>query len=332
MTRIVRFFIATWIVAAAAAMSPSHGQSPEAKQRLESLSAATSLDHDGRHPWHLRVAFDIYDLEGRKKESGTAEEWWSSDSARKIVIRSPSYNFPAPEDHPGGDQPSRENYLIHHLLSEVVHPVPNFGSFEGLHVGVLSHAFGSSKLDCLQVSRVAGATPTFGTPTSAVCTEPASNLLRILFDPVSETVRNKPGRFLGTEVALDHSIAYNGRAAIIGHVDVLEAWNPPAVSVDSSSWSPQQPVQIPATVTGGKVLSAVAPEFPLDARANHLSGNVVLWVTISKEGKVSQIGVVASPSVSLTGAAMRAVQQWMFVPLMLKGQPAEVQTTISIRF
>lgn len=39
------------------------------------LAAANNLDHVGNTPFHLKVAFQLYDLAGKPGESGTVEEW-----------------------------------------------------------------------------------------------------------------------------------------------------------------------------------------------------------------------------------------------------------------
>ena len=107
--------------------TPSLAQS-SVGQQIDKLAAATSLDRDGIHPWHMRLTFDLFDLNGKPQESGTIEEWWVGADRARLVITSPSYN----QTLPGNDVAvqGREAYLVHLLLSEVVHPTPHIVNFD----------------------------------------------------------------------------------------------------------------------------------------------------------------------------------------------------------
>jgi len=84
-------------------------------------------------------------------------------------------------------------------------------------------------------------------------------------------------------------------------------------------------------VSNSNLLEKVQPVYPLEARADHIQGDVILQVTISKEGKVTELKLISGPPV-LVEAAMDAVRQWTFKPYTLNGQPVEVETTIKVQF
>jgi hypothetical protein len=56
------------------------------------LAAANDLARQGDPPFHLKVAFQLYDVDGKPGETGTAEEWWASPKCWRISIESPSLN------------------------------------------------------------------------------------------------------------------------------------------------------------------------------------------------------------------------------------------------
>jgi TonB family protein len=69
----------------------------------------------------------------------------------------------------------------------------------------------------------------------------------------------------------------------------------------------------------------VRPIYPSDAK----SGQVVLRVTISKQGDVTKVTPVVGSPILIT-AAIDAVKQWKYKPYVLNGQPVEVDTTIRL--
>jgi protein TonB len=58
---------------------------------------------------------------------------------------------------------------------------------------------------------------------------------------------------------------------------------------------------------------------------------VELQATISKSGTIENLRVI-SGSPMLQQAALDAVQQWIYRPYLLNGQPVEVETTVNVVF
>ena len=57
----------------------------------------------------------------------------------------------------------------------------------------------------------------------------------------------------------------------------------------------------------------------------------MLSAVIGKDGTVQKLKAVTGPR-ELIDAAIAAVQQWKYKPYMLKGEPVEVDTTITVKF
>jgi TonB family protein len=87
----------------------------------------------------------------------------------------------------------------------------------------------------------------------------------------------------------------------------------------------------PAKVTGGEVLYRVSPVAPPEAARLGLRGDVVLHVTIAKDGTVGAIRAVNGDS-RLVPSAIDAVRQWRYQPFLQDGTPTEVQGKITIHF
>jgi TonB family protein len=75
----------------------------------------------------------------------------------------------------------------------------------------------------------------------------------------------------------------------------------------------------------------VAPVYPLNAKALHVQGLVVLHAVISKTGDVESVQVISGPPLLLK-AAIDAVMRWKYRPYLRNGVPAEVVTTINVNF
>ncbi len=93
----------------------------------------------------------------------------------------------------------------------------------------------------------------------------------------------------------------------------------------------RSPAKIAPLVVAGQMLKRVNPVYPPYAQAARVSGTVVLHAIISREGKIKELTVVSGPGL-LQDAAADAVRQWVYKPYLLNGEPAEVDTTVSVNF
>jgi len=90
-------------------------------------------------------------------------------------------------------------------------------------------------------------------------------------------------------------------------------------------------IRVALGVTLGNLVRRVDPVYPLEAKQNHVQGDVLLRAVIGKDGRVDDLKVVSGPP-ELTEAAFGAVQQWRYRPFLLNGKPVEVETVIKIQF
>ena len=76
---------------------------------------------------------------------------------------------------------------------------------------------------------------------------------------------------------------------------------------------------------------SVAPVYPDVARKAGIEGDVVLRISVSAEGRVTDLTVLDGPPV-LARAAVAAVRQWRYHPLRINGSPTAVVTTMVVSF
>jgi protein TonB len=92
-----------------------------------------------------------------------------------------------------------------------------------------------------------------------------------------------------------------------------------------------QRVRVSAGVTDGLLIHRVEPIYPPVAQQAHIQGTVVLAAVIDKGGNVQSLQVVSGPPL-LVRAAIDAVKQWRYQPLLVNGQPIEVETIVTVNF
>ncbi len=85
-------------------------------------------------------------------------------------------------------------------------------------------------------------------------------------------------------------------------------------------------------ITDPVAIEKVNPEYPEEARAGKITGDVVLKSTISEAGKVVDLEVLKSPDELLTTAAVDAVSKWRFEPARCDGEAVGVYYDITVRF
>jgi TonB family protein len=104
-----------------------------------------------------------------------------------------------------------------------------------------------------------------------------------------------------------------------------------ASDASTSSNTPPTRVSVPGNVTAATIVSQTTPEYPPQARADRVQGEVVLHAVIDKEGKISEIRVQSGDDL-LAQAALEAVRQWRYKPMLVDGEAKEQDTTIVVTF
>jgi periplasmic protein TonB len=97
----------------------------------------------------------------------------------------------------------------------------------------------------------------------------------------------------------------------------------------------QTPAKMPYARMSGAVMAKlrvnyVAPVYPQAAMDAHIEGTVELHVIVVN-GIVVKVDAVSGPGI-LRQPAIDAVKQWTYRKYMVNGQPAQVETTVTVNF
>ena len=298
-----------------------------AQGQLQRWKEANALETDDSAPYYLRVNFELFDLDGKPVEKGTLERWAAPHRATTI-ISSPSVQ----RSSASPSQPlTRNSYLIDFLLDKLLRPVPTVEPLHMFKMIELERKFGQASLHCVTASADSA---TLGSPNFLVCCDPASEAIRIDGNSYATTFRNKEAKFRGKPVAMELSISFGPPKAIAGTVIELKGIEPNDTHLpplDAHEPTPEHE-SLASGVTAGMKLRGDSPTYPYSAKNAHIQGTVLVAAVVSKQGTLNSLTVIASPSPSLSYAAVEALKTWTYKPYILNGNPTEVDTQVIINF
>jgi protein TonB len=92
-----------------------------------------------------------------------------------------------------------------------------------------------------------------------------------------------------------------------------------------------QPTRIGGDIKPPALIHRVEPEYPPVAVSGKIEGLVILEAEVNEAGVVTQVRVLR-PVLLLDQAAVKAVKQWRYQPLVLNGTPVPFILTVTLNF
>ena len=90
-------------------------------------------------------------------------------------------------------------------------------------------------------------------------------------------------------------------------------------------------VRVSSGVAQGLLVAKVPPQYPQEAKDQHIQGVVVMQVIVDKQGNVANIQLISGHPL-LAPPAIDAVKQWKYKPYLLNETPVEVETQVHVNF
>ncbi len=305
---------------------------------LTEATRSADLESEGTPAFRLTAKFETFDFKGRPASTGTLKEEFLRPGLRKQTVRvggeAETY---APEDNVTLEQEPLLGVFVQGVLfNALLHPGPNPATLAEASVKLKVQKLGTLSLRCITVD---AGKANFDKQPSAYCLSENEPLLRTEQQRYGMVVIfNKVVKFGGHMLAEDITIQQNGRMR--GHLQVqtlaaapelkeadMPTPEPDRVKIDASGKS-----RVAGGVMAGNIVTKVAPFYPETAKQNHIQGTVLLAAIIAKDGAIRQLEVVSAPSDDLADAAVQAVSQWRYTPYLVNGEPAEVDTTVTVHF
>jgi len=124
------------------------------------------------------------------------------------------------------------------------------------------------------------------------------------------------------EAGFEHGIPGGVAGGILGGIILAPPPPPPP---------PVAPVRVGGEISAPRLIHRVEPEYPPLAVNAQIAGMVILEATVDATGAVTDTRVLRSHSV-LNEAAIDAVRQWRYEPLMLNGTAMPFVLTVTLSF
>lgn len=93
-----------------------------------------------------------------------------------------------------------------------------------------------------------------------------------------------------------------------------------------------QPVRVGGPIPTPELLHRVEPDYPMAAQLAKQQGLVILDAIVDEQGAVSEVSVMRSAGKLLDRAALDAVRQWRYTPLLFHGTPTPFRLTVTVSF
>jgi protein TonB len=94
---------------------------------------------------------------------------------------------------------------------------------------------------------------------------------------------------------------------------------------------PAEPVRVGGSVSAPRLLVRVPPDYPAMAAAAQMEGRVILEATVDEKGSVDDVRVLRSHAI-FDAAAIEALKQWRYEPLVFNGRPVPFVLTVTLSF
>lgn len=91
------------------------------------------------------------------------------------------------------------------------------------------------------------------------------------------------------------------------------------------------PLRVGGNVSPPEKTRNVHPQYPPAARADQVSGVVIIEAVVDEEGRIAETEVVRSVP-GLDEAALEAVTQWEYRPTLLNGVAVPVTMPVTVNF
>jgi periplasmic protein TonB len=132
----------------------------------------------------------------------------------------------------------------------------------------------------------------------------------------------------GVEGGIEGGVAGGTLGGFVG--GLIDAPPPPPPPLPLPP-APRQPVRIGGQISAPALLHRVEPVYPDIAVLAKVTGTVILEAVVATDGTVESVKILR-PVKFLDSAALDAVKQWRYKPLVLNGVPAPFVLTVTLTF
>jgi protein TonB len=150
---------------------------------------------------------------------------------------------------------------------------------------------------------------------------------------VPERIEPETGIDRGTEGGVPGGVEGGVPGGLVGGIvgGLPNDVPPPPPAPPPVPMAPRAPVRVGGEIQPPALLHRVAPIYPDLAVHAKIEGVVILEAVVDQEGRVEDVRVLRSVRF-LDAAALDAVRQWQYSPLLLNGKPSRFVLTVTVSF
>jgi TonB family protein len=300
------------------------------------------LDESGTKSWHIRAKYEIYDSNGRAFDQGVYEEVWAGPKKYRRSYTGSKFTqtdyASADGLYRSGDQEWPMGYVakVRRLL---VQPFDYLGADKQASLMRVTRKLNKLSFVCLakkpQTINRLEPVPSDIENYPQDCFDPDKPILRLALKKTwgEGVIWNNLALFQGRFVARDIKFSQEGKVRLIIHLDLIQE------AANQGDETFVAPVEAKGPITGKiqanlamtQVFYAAPPVYPDIAKARHVQGVVRMQITVSEDGLVTDVKVIEG-HVLLRDAAVEAARKWRFEPVLVMGDPVEIELPLEIYF
>jgi TonB family protein len=150
---------------------------------------------------------------------------------------------------------------------------------------------------------------------------------------IAEPNQNLPGKVDSESGSSGHEISLKSTTEVkvpaVPEGGLVVTQNGRVIFRSRADSNGQSAMQSVSSQRARRLVHRVEPDYPAEARSQHIEGTVVLDIEIEQDGNIGTVAVVSGDPV-LAQAAVHAVKQWQYQPD--PNQLAASQTRIAVKF
>lgn len=330
--------LCTLLFALPAFSAPSKPAMPTAPLALLQLGAQRNgLTAPDLRPWHIQVSYQTYKPNGRRKQSGTFEEWWAAPNEYHLRFDRKGYHLQAWITPRGSfaignpDLPITERLVYRWIVA----PIPQQPDLRGAHLRYRVRLIGPNQFPCVQITSRQPTPADLPQQYPTYCFESNRPILRIINTQVSEIVTiTASGALRGQYLPQRFYATLDARPILSVTLQQGQSYT----RMDPSFFTPPanaKPAPPPSTgvlyLTAQEAATHLTPGSTRIQSARILRESQVhaaLAVTIGADGRVQKLRILSSIDPELIAAIYQSVKQWRYRPFLLHGIPVPVRTQI----
>ena len=320
--RTILILAITLVLQSSIARAFGKSKQAQAKALFKAAYAASEIKVKGSPPFHLKAEFQFYGLNFQHTKGSYEEVWISPDQHRT------DFSVPSGSDVivvSNGQRWQKDPLPYKNTVETIVDATTDLGL--GLQYGppreiksIQDEASGNRQMTCV-VPRRKGYEDEY------------------CFDPQNGRLVWRTELMCGVEYRFSDYEPWGGKW-VPRKVDVVQNGSPlvqvaiksltPPGTLSPSTFAPPPGAEVEKHVScrideleGGEIIKHVMPKYPESAKRAGYEGRVSFYADIGKQGQLRGLEVVHSLSPDLDAAALQAMSQWRFKPLVCKGVPRE---------